>query len=271
MANHNKNIFIGVGGKDIIAKTHSLGAVYGTERLMGHFENPFKSLLNYVETTLASNLPLCYVMTVRGRDRNGGIVTRGLFGGNDQYTYVKASRLSQEVNINLLDKAYNTMIVYLDPNEFKSTWVGNKAVYRTRMAIADGGHLVIIAPGIKQFGEEEESDRIIRKYGYRSIDKVLELIENNYDLVNNLTAASHLIISSPEDRFKITYCIGGIERKQVQDANLNYRDINEATEEYSANELTDGVNTLPNGEEVFFVSKPAQGLWMARNYSRESN
>ena len=53
----------------------------------------------------------------------------------------------------MLDKPLKKVVVYLEPMEFKTTWLGNKSVYRTRMAIADEGELIVLAPGLKEFGE----------------------------------------------------------------------------------------------------------------------
>jgi hypothetical protein len=82
-----------------------------------------------------------------------------------------------------------------------STWLGNKAVYRTRMAMADGGELIILAPGVKEFGEDHEIDRLIRKYGYRGTPATLAAVKANEELRNNLSAAAHLIHGSSEGRF----------------------------------------------------------------------
>jgi hypothetical protein len=88
------------------------------------------------------------------------MIMRGLYIGDDMETFTLGARLSQRVNLDLLDKPLQKVLVYLDPQEFKSTWLGNKAIYRTRMAMADGGELIILAPGLKEFGEDAEIDRL---------------------------------------------------------------------------------------------------------------
>lgn len=260
MANYNKNVFIGTGGKESINKSHYLGAVYGMERIMGRADSPVRAVLNRASEEFASHLPIVYVLTVVGSS-DDGLVTRGLFVGDDSEAYYKAAELALEVNFTMVEKPLQKVVVYLDESEFKSTWLGNKSVYRTRMAIADGGELVVLAPGVKQFGEDTGNDEIIRKYGYCGTDKVLALVEENEDLQQSLGAAAHLIHGSSEGRFSITYCPGGLSKQQIERVNFNYGDLGEMTERYDPAKLKDGFNTLPDGEEIFYVSNPAVGLW----------
>ncbi len=260
MANYNKNIFVGTGGAEGINKSHYLSAVYGMERLMGRADNPVRRLMNYASEHFARELPIVYVHTVVSRNQAGKLVCRGLFIGDDEECFLKAADLSLQVNFEMLDREIQKAVVYLDPGEFKSTWLGNKAVYRTRMAIADGGELVILAPGVKEFGEDKTIDVLIRKYGYRGTPATLEAVEKNPDLAANLSAAAHLIHGSSEGRFRITYCPGGLSREEIEGVNFAYGDLDEMMRRYDPKRLADGWNTV-DGEEVFFISNPALGLW----------
>ncbi len=261
MANYNKNIFVGTGGVDGINKSHFLGAVYGMERIMGRADTPVRKVLNYASDNFAGDLPILYILTVVGKTEGGEYKVKGLYIGDDYNTFKLAAELSLKVNFEMLDKPLDKVVVYLDPSEFKSTWLGNKSIYRTRMAIADGGKLIIIAPGLKEFGEDKEIDKLIRKYGYRTTPEILKFVEENEDLKNNLAAAAHLIHGSSEGRFNITYCPGFLSRGEIESVNYNYADINEIMKRYNPSELKDGFNTMQNGEKIFFVSNPALGLW----------
>ncbi|MEK7718844.1 MAG: lactate racemase domain-containing protein [Bacteroidota bacterium] len=271
VANFNKNIFIGVGGKDIIDKTHFIGALYGLEKLMGHISSPVRKVLNYMGDNFTNQLPISYILTVRGVDENEQIVTRGIFAGNDEECYLRGAALCQEVNIKLQKKEYKKVIAYLDPDEFKSTWVGNKAIFRTRMVVADGGELIILCPGINTFGEDPVNDQIIRKYGYQTTEKLLKSIGENIDLANNLTPVSHLIISSPEKRFKVIYGVKKISQKDIESVNCNFADYDEMAKKYNPSTLKEGENILPDGEEIFYVSNPAQGLWAEINRFKQND
>jgi len=261
MANYNKNIFVGTGGSEGINKSHFLGAAWGMERMMGRADTPVRKVLNYASAHFAKNLPVIYVLTVVATDTNGKPQIRGLFTGNDEQCFLKACELSLKVNFALLDKPIKKVIVYLDPAEFKSTWLGNKSIYRTRMAIADEGELVVLAPGVKEFGEDKEIDRLIRKYGYTGTPKVLAMIRENEDLKSNLSAAAHLIHGSTEGRFNVTYCPGFLSRKEIEGVNFKYADLKKMVLRYNPDRLKDGFNKLEDGEEVFFISNPALGLW----------
>jgi nickel-dependent lactate racemase len=261
MANYNKNIFVGTGGAEGINKSHFVGAVYGMERVMGRAENPVRKLLNYASEHFTKNLPLVYVHTVIGREESGKLVTRGLYIGDDETVFTKAADLSLKVNFTMLDAPLKKVVVYLDPGEFKSTWLGNKSVYRTRMALADDGELIVLAPGLREFGEDPEIDRLIRKYGYRGTPETLKATEENQELKDNLSAAAHLIHGSSEGRFSITYCPGKLTKEEIESVNFKFASLEEMMKKYKPQELKDGFNTMADGEEIYYISNPAVGLW----------
>ncbi len=268
MAGHNKNIFVGTGGQEGINKSHFLGAVYGMERMMGRADTPVRRVLNYASEHFAKHLPIIYVLTVVSRGNDGKLNVRGLFVGDDAECFHLAAALSLKVNFQMLDEPLKKVVVYLDPAEFKSTWLGNKSVYRTRMAIADGGELIVLAPGLKEFGEDKQIDVLIRKYGYVTTPEVLEYVKTTDDLRQNLSAAAHLIHGSSEGRFSITYCPGHLTKQEIESVNFRYADLNSMMKKYDPRTLTDGFNTMPDGEQVFFISNPALGLWAHRDRFR---
>lgn len=262
MANYTKNLMVGVGGADIINKSHFLGAVYNMERIMGRPDTPVRRLFNYGVDTFLADLPIYYLLTVMSRNNaTGKMAMRGFYAGDDEEAFLAGSKLSQQVNLELLETPPRKIVVYLDPEEFKSTWLGNKAVYRTRMAIADEGELIILAPGLREFGEDKEIDRLIRKYGYRGTPSTLESVKNHDDIRQNLSAAAHLIHGSSEGRFKITYCPGEqMSHDEIAGVGFNPGNLGEMMECYDPATLRNGINTI-NGEEIFYISNPALGLW----------
>ncbi len=264
MANYNKNIFVGTGGSEGINKSHFIGAVYGMERIMGRAESPVRSVLNYASTHFTDHLPIVYIQTVVSKDDNGKLQIRGLYAGDDFECFRLASELSLEVNFLMVERPIKKAVVWLDPEEFKSTWLGNKSIYRTRMALADGAELIVLAPGLKKFGEDKEIDRLIRKYGYAGTDATLEAVKNNQELRDNLGAAAHLIHGSSEGRFSVTYCPGKLTQKEVESVRFRYADLDAMIKQYNPEKLVDGFNIV-DGEEVFYISNPALGLWAHRS------
>jgi len=260
MANYNKNLLVGTGGVQGINESHYIGAVYGMERIMGRADTPPRKILNYAQDNFCGHLPLLYVLTVIGQNAGGDLVVRGLYIGDDVECFEEASRLSLEVNFEMVAEPLKKVVVYLDAEEFHSTWLGNKAIYRTRMAIADGGELIVLGPAVRTFGEDPEIDRLIRKYGYRTTAEILEFVEKNDDLSANLSAATHLSHGSSEGRFKVTYCPGELTREEIEGVGYAYGDLGEMTKLYDLDTLTDGLQTV-EGEEIFFVRNPALGLW----------
>jgi len=264
MANYNKNLFVGTGGSEGINKSHFVGAVHGLENILGKADNPVRRMMNYASEHFITHLPVVYIHTVVGRNETGKLVIRGLFIGDDPDVFSLAASLSLKVNFTVFEKPLEKVVVYLDPSEFKSTWLGNKSIYRTRMAMADNGELIVLAPGLKEFGEDKEIDRLIRKYGYKGTPATLEALKQNEELNQNLSAAAHLIHGSTEGRFSVTYCPGFLTREQIESVNFKYADVNEALKKYDPEKLKDGFNKLSDGQEIFYISNPATGLWSSR-------
>ncbi|MBR2731660.1 MAG: DUF2088 domain-containing protein [Clostridia bacterium] len=259
MANYSKNLFVGCGGSSMINASHMLGAFYGIERIMGKDHSPVRQVFDYAQTHFLAGLPLLYVLTVTTSEGDDTHI-HGLYIGTQRDVFEEAVALSQKINLTHVKTPFRKVVVYLDGREFKSTWLGNKAIYRTRMAIADGGELIILAPEVRRFGEDDENDRLIRKYGYVGRERVLQLVEENEDLRENLSVAAHLIHGSSDGRFRITYCTRHLSEAEVRGANFGYLPYDEAAKRYDPAALTDGWNTV-DGEEIYYISNPALGLW----------
>ena len=265
MANHAKNLFVGVGGADMINKSHMVGAVYGMERMMGKDHTPVRKIFDYGMEHFLKDRSILFVLSVCTAP-GGEICQHGMFIGEGRKPLEDAIALAQEKNIDFVDTGIRKCVVYLDPEEFKSTWLGNKSVYRTRMAIADGGELLVLAPGIERFGEDTQVDQLIRKYGYRGRIHTLEQFEKpeNQDLRDNMGAAAHLIHGSSDGRFRITYAVKNISQEEVEGVGFGAADYDEMAARYNPETLQYGYNTLPDGEEIYYIPNPALGLWINR-------
>ena len=269
MANHTKNIFVGVGGSDMINKSHMVGAVFGMERMMGKDLTPVRKMFDYAWKKYLTEVPLLFVLTVTTAP-GGEIHTHGLFIGDQRDALESAVALAQQHNMDFLERSIPKCVVYLEPKEFHTTWVGNKAIYRTRMAIADGGELLVLAPGVHRFGEDDQNDAIIRKYGYCGRLNILELFRQNEDLRENMGVAAHLIHGSADGRFSVTYAVKDIPKEEIESVHLQAADYDEMAARYDPKKLAYGWNTMPDGEEIFFIPNPALGLWIDRNRFAES-
>ena len=262
MANHAKNIFVGVGGSAMINTSHMIGAVCGMEKAMGRDHTPVRQLFDYAFEHFMAKRPILWVLTVNTAP-GGKIASHGLFIGEGRNCLTEAVKLAQKRNIDYVEHGLKKCVVYLDPSEFSSTWLGNKAVYRTRMAMADGGELVILAPGVRQFGEDRTVDGLIRKYGYKGRLHTLEVFKrpDADDLRANMGAAAHLIHGSSDGRFSITYCVKSITKEEVEGVGFAAADYDEMAAKYDPTKLKYGYNVV-DGEEIYFIPNPALGLWI---------
>ena len=263
-ANHNKNYFIGLGSKDMICASHMMAAMCGIEDNLGQIITPLRACYNVAERDYLSNLPHVYVLVIKTRDEKGQLVTTGFYVGDDLETYVRAARYAREHTVILFDKPLPKVVCHMDHREFHSTWVANKAVYRTRKVVADGGELIVIAPGVDRFGEQDEVDRMIRRYGYKGTPNTLEAYKRDAELRDLGHAAAHLIHGSSEGRFRITYAPGKVTRQEVESIGFNYLDTQTALQRYNPEKLHEGLNSI-DGEEFYYISSPSLGLWTARD------
>ncbi len=260
MANHAKNIFVGVGGIDMINRTHFLGAVCGMENALGNDHAPVRKVFDYAAQRFLSALPIVYALTVI-RQQGGRDCIKGLYLGDQRDAFEAAVACSRRENINWLDEPLKTCVCRMEPEEFRSFWLSNKAIYRTRMAMADGGRLIVLAPAVDKFGEDPGMDALLRKYGYHGTDATLRAVNENGDLGQNLSAAAHLIHGSSEGRFRVLYAAPRLGRKAVEAAGYEYMDYDEALALYG--NLNEGYNRV-GGEEVYYISNPALGLWRTK-------
>ena len=262
MANYSKNIFVGTGGREMINKSHMLSAICGMEKALGVTDSPARKVYDYAQQHfIDGKLPLVYLQTVTTRE-NETLKLHGLYIGDSRKPFELAAELAQKLNIVHVDRRAKKVVTYLDPEELKTTWVGNKGIYRTRMTVADGGELIVLAPGVIAFGENEEMDKMTRKYGYTGTEHILELYRQGV-FEGRLMSAAHLMQGSSEGRFTITYATKpeNLSKEEIESVGYRWADYNEITKRYNPETLKEGWNVLPDGEEVYFVGTPALGLW----------
>ena len=262
MANYSKNIFVGTGGREMINKSHMLSAICGMEKALGVTDSPARKLYDYAQQHFVDGIiPMVYLQTVTTSE-NEEVTLRGMYIGESRRPFENAAALSQKLNIFHVERRAKKVVTYLEPTELKTTWVGNKGVYRTRMIIEDGGELIVLAPGVKSFGENEEMDKMTRTYGYTGTDHILELYRQGV-FEGRLMAAAHLMQGSSEGRFTITYATKPeyMSREEIESVGYNWADYDKITKRYDPAKLKEGWNVLPDGEEIYFVGTPALGLW----------
>lgn len=263
-ANHNKNYFIGLGGKETICRSHLAAAIYGIENNLGRLVTPLRACFNWAEERFLGHLPDVYLQVVMRRDAQNRLVTSGIYVGDDLETYLAAARASRAQNITVFDEPVDKVVAVMQADEFRSTWVANKAVYRTRLVIRDGGELLIIAPGLERFGEQDAVDRLIRRFGYTGRDRILELYRREPELQELAHGAAHLVHGSSDGRFTIRYAPGHLTREEIEGVGYEWADLQATLARYPPDRMQEGWNTMPDGERVFFINTPSAGLWATR-------
>jgi len=265
-ANHNKNYFIGLGGKPMICASHMMAACCGIENNLGRLITPLRACYNKAEEDYLAYYPDFYFMVVMAYGAQGGLHHTGVYAGEDLETYLAAARASQKQNITIVPPLKKVVAV-MQGDEFHSTWVANKAIYRTRMAMAENGELLIIAPGLRRFGEQPEVDTVIRKYGYSGTQRIMglwKMCPDGGDLRDLTHATAHLIHGSSEGRFNITYAPGHLSGDEIRSVGFQYMELPSALRRYDPERMRNGFNVMPDGEEVFYINTPSAGLWSTK-------
>ena len=272
MANFTKNLVIGLGGAPTIDRSHFLGAVADMEQIMGRADGPVRELVDAAfDRFVAPAVAVLWVLTVMEATPDD-VVQRGLFVGagssadSGGAAYRAAAALAAEVNIERVDEPLHRVVCWLDPDEFRSTWLANKAIYRTRMAIADGGELIVLAPGVGRFGEDDAIDHLIRRHGYRGTDAALRAVRADPELAASLGAAAHLIHGSTEGRFRVTYCTdpdaGGLTQAEVEGVGYGWRPLPAELARLGVDGRSPtGSRADVDGDRFTFIANPALGLW----------
>ncbi|MBR0250409.1 MAG: hypothetical protein IJQ77_04950, partial [Synergistaceae bacterium] len=248
--------------REMINKSHMLSAICGLEKALGERDSPARKAYDYAQQHfIDGKIPLVYIQTVTTAEGED-VTLRGIYIGQSRKPFENAAELSQKLNIIHLDRRAKKVVTYLEPTELKTTWVGNKGVYRTRMIVDDGGELIVLGPGIRAFGENDEMDMMTRKYGYKGTPYVLDLYRKGA-FEGRLMSAAHLMQGSSEGRFTITYATKPelMSREEIESVGYNWADYDEITKRYDPFRLKEGWNVLDDGEEIYFVGKPAIGLW----------
>jgi hypothetical protein len=239
-------------------------ACCGIENNLGTLTTPVRACFNKAEDDYLGDLPDVYVQIVMARNEEDQLVHTGLYVGDEVDTYLEAARQSRAENITVFDEPLQKVVCVMQADEFHSTWVANKAIYRTRMALADGGELIVIAPGLERFGEQEAVDRLIRKYGYVGTPRVMEAYAHNADMQDLAHATAHLIHGSSEGRFTITYAPGHMARDEIEGVGFQHADLKETLAKYPPDKLREGFNEV-DGERIFFIATPSAGLWATKD------
>jgi len=264
MANHSKNILIGLGGPESIHDSHYIGALYGIDKTLGKTDTPVRLLMNEAQRLYLPEEKILYILTVVQPDEIGTPILKGVFAGKGMDCFYEAASLAKKENITIIEKPVEKMVVFLDPKKYQSTWLGNKAIYRTRLAMADNGELIILAPGIKKFGEDKRIDSLIREYGYQAGANIREVVSSSPSLSENLAAAAHLSHGNVNNRFKISYCCKHLSKSEIESVGYSYRPYDEAIKEYPTTEMKQGWNQIEHNEEVYYIHDPGAGLWTGR-------
>jgi nickel-dependent lactate racemase len=272
-SNGVKNRWVGIGGRHFLDASHSMmGLGYGMENTLGVLDTPLRKLLNRATEDFIPDFDIIDVLTVLGADEDGFPCVKGFFMGDDFETHAKAAALSEKLNVDYLDEAAEDVVVYLDPDEYKSFWLGNKAVYRTGMGIARGGRLHVLAPGVRSFSdsaEQGERERLIEEVGYKGLSHVRKCLESTPGLKDNLSVAAHCVHGSPlmddggDPLFEIIYYTNPnhMPRKRVENAGFKWGDYGQV-EDVS---LPDSQGFHDNfgigrSKKVYFVPDPGMAL-----------
>ena len=56
--------------------------------------------------------------------------------------------------------------------------------------------------------------------------------------------------------------------QEIESVNFKYASLETMMKKYDPAVLREGVNSMPDGEEIYYISNPAVGLWAAKDKLR---
>ncbi len=156
----NKYFVPGVAGQEIIDVTHWIGALLTSREIIGVADTPMRRLIDRAASFIPTPTSLA-AMVMHGND------LRGLFVGDMDQAWRRATELSAELDIVWVDAPYRRVLSVV-PEMYDDLWTGAKGMYKLEPAIADGGEVVIYAPHITEVSVVH--GRILDEIGYHVRD-----------------------------------------------------------------------------------------------------
>jgi nickel-dependent lactate racemase len=267
LSGHAKNLLVGAGGPSMVNVSHYLGALVGIEEVLGRIATlPRELLERAMDRAMRSLRRVSYLHVVVGADpdRPTRRTPIGWYGGEDRAPFRLAARHAQRENITVLQEPVDRAVVFVDPQVYQSTWLANKAIYRTRMAIRDGGELIVVAPGVSHFGEDSKADALIRRIGYRGRDYALGRMAVDPELAGERSVVAHSLHGSSEGRFTIAYAATQLTKDELQSVGFEAAPVDRWSRYFFGDTHPMGVHEI-EGVTTLFVDDPGQGLWMSRD------
>jgi hypothetical protein len=119
-------------------------------------------------------------------------------------------------------KTYQKVVVFLDPEKCKTVCDTDIVIKNISQLVADGGELIIMAPGVTSYGDE--------------------------------LPVKHLEQSSSDGKFTIVYCTKGLSKNDIESIGYQYGNINEKLMLYNPAKLKPGINTFRCGTQIYFIN-----------------
>jgi lactate racemase len=257
----NKYLFPGVGGPDILNFFHWLGAVVTNPMIIGNKWTPVRKVVDRAAAMVNVD-KLCFCLVV-GSDKR----LAGLFAGNPEGAWDKASDLSRKLHITFKDKPFHT-IVSCCPPMYDELWTAGKCMYKLEPVLADGGELIIYAPHLSEVCVSH--GRHIEEIGYHCRDYFLKQWNRFKHIPWGVLAHSTHVrgLGTYEDgvekcRADVTLA-SKIGEEKCGQINLGYRRTDDIRLEDYSNREEEGILVVPKaGEMLFQLTNPPK--WAGGN------
>ena len=216
----SKYLFPGISGPEMIDVVHWLGAMVGSNRVIGKIDTPSRRVLD--AAALKMPVPLHGISFVG----DGGELV-ALEVGELREAWQRAAVRAKEIHITYKDRSFSRVLSCC-PEMYPDLWTGGKCVYKTEPVVADGGDLIVYAPHVGCFSEVHQS--VIEALGYHTRDFFLAHMDRYKHLPRAVMAYSVIIkgdgtyldgIEKP--RINVSFA-SGISRESCEAAGIGYVD-----------------------------------------------
>jgi nickel-dependent lactate racemase len=141
-----KYLFPGISGPEMIDVMHWLGALSGVLATIGYPDTAVRALIGEAASLLPTPVSLVALVT----DTSAGTdLLAGVYAGDMGPAWSASVAQAGQLHTHWLDRPYSRVISCPMPI-YGELWTAAKAMYKLEAAVADGGELIIYAPGLSE-------------------------------------------------------------------------------------------------------------------------
>lgn len=260
-----QNRWLGLAGREFLNAASRIALLSGWENNIANLVAPLRQCLFWADKNCwPANLPRLDIAVVWGDNFRNERSPIGFYAGVGEEAYLQAALLSRQHNVTVVEEGLQRVVAFFPGLRFASLWDVQQLLPRLAMCLADGGELILLAPGIERLAADDAPLAVYRRTGYLGAAELRERQRTDPELGNEPWLATHLLNGSTNGRSKIYHALDGIDAETLRALNLWPMELEETLFRYRPAKAKAGWNITNEGEKFFFIPDPTAGLWSTK-------